>query len=157
MIIITAGVSFAEDNTAGPMRRAVENRQENMQLRNMIQEKVAQVRQNSLTIRQLHLELQSKLMELRQALLQLKGDPELNEEKIAQIREGLRLIRENRRRLGATHGQVRAETLRLRANRLEHNLEACGQNLDNILAIQQTRIELLSTLLADTEALLAIL
>ncbi|WP_418790871.1 hypothetical protein [Phosphitispora sp. TUW77] len=128
------------------------------QSRNMMRERAQLARANQSELTELKDEIRDKMRQIKNELKKLRRDPEaLTEEKIAEIREKLELLRDDRAQLAGTYGLIRKETVRLRLHKRTMNYAGASQSFDSICEIQEERIKALKALSSDLDELLELL
>lgn len=148
MAMVFATTAFAQNPGSGQEWGA------NQTFRNEFQQKAALAAQNRAEVQSLLGQIRQEGQLLRQKIQALRDNPgSLSPEELAEIREGIRLINSGRRELGQTLGSVIRQSLQMRENRLNGNFNGCMENMDNILAIQEARINTLNKLLNDIQNL----
>lgn len=117
-----------------------------------------EVRKNSLDVKALTLEIRQKSVEVKKKVSEIrKNDSQIDEETLMNIKAQLDKINADRKEIAATIGDIHTEVLKMRDNRRDKNYEAIKENMNNILATQESRLEDLNKLNADMDALLRIL
>jgi hypothetical protein len=158
MLIAVSGSAFAQGLGGPPAEvprtgpEARENMQHRLVIGSMVREKAMTIRDNNLAIRDLVLEIKGAFAEVREAIGEAE---ELQDGELAEIREKLRLIRQNRKAIGETVGGIRAEAMRMRQNRGDG--PAVMTSLDVVIQIQEARMAILTEILDDIRDLLTTL
>ena len=123
-----------------------------------IQALIQTVSQNHKEIAQLKTTDQEKLKQIRVAIKALRKDPNaLTEDKIAQIKENMTLVRSDRMEIAGTTGLILTENLELQMHKRNRDWQGAMENLNNIIGVQQKRMDLLNKLNTDLDNLLTIL
>lgn len=167
-ILLGTGSAFAVEPNAGSVRNAVQLRQEpdrtqqmiqnREEIREQVQERVYKIEAYRYQLTALNAELRQKMMLIQKNNVALCQNTEaVTEKNMLLIKEKLQLIRQNRRQFEATLGEIRAESLLMRGNRLKQNLEGIAGNMDNILQVQEARIRILKNMIEDADSLLTII
>lgn len=116
---------------------------ENSETISEIKTLLAQVRENSLQIRLLSAENSDLRQECREKIRAIKDQGgTISEETLSQLKELLDQTQTVYGQLAETTGDVREQMLEFRLNKMDKEYDAMLANLQSILQVQETRMEL---------------
>lgn len=139
-------------------REAAQDRVENAkEMFSELQPKIAQAKANRDEIARLKSEAAAVETAAGNRVKELKASSaSLTEEQLALLQSALNSMRQNRSALNGSIGEIEAEAQSLRSAYQARNLGQAHNALDNILSIQQKRINLVRQSIADMNVIINI-
>lgn len=159
-ILLTSGVVFAaadpnSPNPAGVRQQKAQKFQEKAQQREQLKQKITTIKEDRQRILELKKEGKDKMTQIRAKVKALKKDSSaLTEEKIAEIKEKLSLIRDDKVEMAQTFGLIQEQKLDMRLHKQKKDFPAALANLDTIITVQQKQINTIEKLNTDIDSLL---
>lgn len=119
-----------------------------------LNKKLAAVRQNQVEINRLRGELKSKAQQIRLIIENLKRNPDsLDAGRLNTIRQSLQQIQNAQQLLSATEGSINKKNADFKYFKQVKRMENVSQVLDDIIAIQEKRLDALNSLIAGLDDL----
>lgn len=158
VILASTGVAYAagtgQDNAAVKQQVSAEVKAQKAELKQL----AATIKDNHTQIQNLRTEANNKIKQVRSQVKALRKDPtNLNEEKITEISEKLSLVRGDKAELANTWGLIAEQSLKLRLHKRNRDFAGAEADLNNIISVQQKRIDVLQKANADLDALLSVI
>lgn len=135
----------------GPRYQQSQNPQRNLREEvSRIREKVAVINNNRAEINNLHQMLKSEIKQIKTLIASLRKNPDsLNAETLTSIKKTLIGIEQSRKAIDSTSGAILSKSPGLRAAKQGRNPTIFLQHLDDIIEVQQKRIDVLNQITAD--------
>jgi Spy/CpxP family protein refolding chaperone len=161
-LVLNSAVVFAADNTkAGNLEQKVDKLQQKAQnLKNwndQIRPLLEQTRTNRADILKLRSDLLNNRSQVKSKIEALRQQKDsLTDEQVAQLKACLEAIKADKTDMKNTIGSVHNQLVTFRAARTDRDIDKAKAALQQVLNIQQQRIDLLNKGIADLQKVLSV-
>lgn len=139
-------------------REAVQQKVQNVKaLKTQFQPQIDEIKANRAEIQQLRAQAREARTAAMQHIKDLKVNPDqLTDTQIAELKQAKDAFKQIKLDLADTKGDIHTEMLAMKAARKDQNVEQVQASLDQIIAIQQNRMELIQNAIDEMNQILEI-
>lgn len=157
-LIILGGSAFAQELTGqdpgGRQYNRLANKSQIMDFAGKVQQKRQAISQNREQLAVLQRQLNSRIKQARSRIKDLKKDPgSVDTKRLDTVRSAFNSITGSQKTLAGTEGLLKKKGIELRQAKLQRKPAVFLETLDEIIIIQQKRIEALQKMITDLERL----
>lgn len=163
VVFAVSAVAFADEPAATKGNgvkagQAADRLQEARSVAQQFKPQLDRIKENRQTIKSQEQEIRKLTQEIRNKIREMaKNGNSPDDETIAKLEDMLNQLNSHKQELAGTLGKIRTEQLKMIQNRREKNWDAVEENLNNIIEIQNTRIESQKQIIEDLNAALELL
>lgn len=160
-LMLTGSIAYADETASNPNRDGIKTRIESKagslkerfeEIRPLTQE----IRSNRTEILRLRVEAREIHEEIKKVLKAVREQKDtLTGEQIEMLKEAVEVMKDSAQEIEWNMGKVHDEVLKLRVARKDQNIDGVKENLQNIIDIQESRIENINKIIRDMNDLLS--